>query len=374
MNLLYISDYSSGTGYGKAAIEFMRSLNVSGVNLFCRPIIFNSSILEKLPSDIEQIEKKQIKDIDVVIQHTLPNHMQYMSKYCNIGMFAYEADSYNGTGWKNQLNCMDEVFVFNKQMLESAKKSGVKKDCKIIPHATNTDKYFTKYNIPSFMKPLKKDNRFIFYTIGEFNRRKNLASLLMSFFLEFGRDENVCLLIKTSCDEKEFFSFCDQISSSLKYNILPQVALVNQRLSEEEICAIHYHSDCFIQTSHGEAWSIPAFEAMCFGKTPIVPASSGYLEYMDEDCGWLIPVSESQVFGMHKNNIDLCRGDEIWWQVDVSKTRQFMREAYTNEDARIKKSEVGISKSFAFSHAEIGKILLENIKWAIERKLSSGKK
>ena len=373
MNVLYINDYRTGTGYAKAGIEYIRSLKAAGINVFCRPLIFDLRFLEKIPEDILEIEKKEPKNIDAVIQHTLPIHMQYDSKYCNIGMFASETSHYKSSGWADNLNCMDSIFVFNEQMVSAAIKSGVKKDIKIIPHATNVDKYFTKYNKPKFIEEIKNNNKFIFYTIGEFNRRKNFASLLISYFLEFSKDENVCLLVKTSCSKDEFFSFCDEISKSLKINYLPEIALINTKLSEDEICSMHYNCDCFVQTSYGEAWSIPAFEAMCFGKTPIVPASSGYLSYMDDNCGWTIPVIESQVFGMTKNLPELYHGDEKWWQIDIPKARQFMREAYTNENNRLKKSENGINKSFSFSHAEIGKILAENIKWAIERKSLSGK-
>lgn len=373
MNLLYISDYRSFSGYGKAAIEYIRSLTTTEFNVFCRPLIFNGTKLTEIPEDIKEIEKKEPKNIDVIIQHTIPTHMQYASKYCNIGMFAWETNNFLSSGWKDNLNSMDEVFVFNKQMIDSCKKSGVVKEPKIIPHATNTDKYFKKYKIPKFMSDIKKNNKFIFYTIGEFNKRKNFASLLMSYILEFGKDENVCLLVKTNCSQEEFFNFCDQISISLKHKELPEIVLINDKLSEEEISSLHYYSDCFVQTSHGEAWSIPAFEAMCFGKTPIIPASSGYLDYMDNACGWLIPVNESQVFSMYKDNPEIYRGDEIWWQVDISKTKQFMREAYENKEIRIKKSENGIDRAFSFSHAEIGKLLSENIKWAIERKSLSGK-
>ena len=373
MNLLYISDYRSFSGYGKAAIEYIRSLSTTEFNVFCRPLIFNAIDLTEIPEDIKKIEDKEPKNIDVVIQHTIPAHMQYASKYCNIGMFAWETDSFVCSGWKDNLNSMDSVFVFNRQMVDACKKSGVTKELKVIPHATNTDKYFKKYKIPNFMSEIKTNDKFIFYTIGEFNKRKNMASLLMSYFLEFGKDENVCLLIKSNCSQEEFFTFCDQISNSLKCKYIPEVILINEKISEDEICSIHYYSDCFVQTSHGEAWSIPAFEAMCFGKTPIVPASSGYLDYMDNSCGWFIPVTESQVFSMFKDSPGLYRGDEIWWQVDISKTRQLMREAYSNEKIRLQKSENGIEKSFSFSHAEIGKLLSENIKWAIERKSLSGK-
>ena len=373
MNVLYISDYRSATGYGKAAIEYIRSLNASDINVYCRPLIFDKSNLEKIPEDIEKIENKRPNNIDVVIQHTLPNHMQYDAEYCNIGMFASETNSFKASGWSDHLNMMDGVFVFNNQMVDACKASGVNQEVKVIPHATNTDKFFRAYKPLDYIKSLKKNDKFIFYTIGEFNRSKNFASLIMAYLLEFGFDENVCLLVKTSCKEEEFFSLCNQISDSIKYKNLPEIALINSRLTEEEINSIHYNSDCFVQTSHGEAWSIPAFDAMCFGKTPIVPAASGYLNYMDNDCGWLVPVYESQVFGMNSNRPDLYRGDEIWWQVDISKTKQFMREAYENKENRTKKGENGMNRAFSFSHAEIGKLLSENIKWAIERKSLSGK-
>ena len=43
--------------------------------------------------------------------------------------------------------------------------------------------------------------------------------------------------------------------------------------------------------SHGEAWCIPAFEAMLFGNTPICSNDGGPKDFIDpknKDTGWLV--------------------------------------------------------------------------------------
>ena len=40
---------------------------------------------------------------------------------------------------------------------------------------------------------------------------------------------------------------------------------VDYYISEEDIYSIHSSCDCFVMPSYGEAWCIPAFDAMGFG-------------------------------------------------------------------------------------------------------------
>ena len=113
--------------------------------------------------------------------------MSYNGNYKNIGMYDYETDSINFK-WQKQLSLMDGVFVTNKY---SAKP--VNKNVKIVNHASNLDKYRQSYE-PFDIPHLK--NKFVFYFIGELNKRKNLEALLKAFHLEFKRHEDVELVLK----------------------------------------------------------------------------------------------------------------------------------------------------------------------------------
>jgi glycosyltransferase involved in cell wall biosynthesis len=293
--------------------------------------------------------------------------MDYMGHLRNIGLFQSETSNFAKTMWPTKLNSMDEVWVTCKQQREAAIKSGVTKKIKIIPQPCDTSKYSKSY------KPLGipgTENKFLFYFIGETNRRKGIEHLLKAFHLEFNPDEQVELVMKINSpgmSEKESIlhmnHYCNEIKNGLKLwpslDNYKREIVIAEYLSPENIMRLHNSCDCFVMPSYGEAWCIPAFDAMCMGKTPIITDDTGMKEYIGDDNGYVVKSYKEPVFGMMDTFNDLYTGREEWCRIDVLDLRKKMREAYQNHQERRVKSKNGIDSAYSYSYEKLGQQMKE---------------
>jgi glycosyltransferase involved in cell wall biosynthesis len=114
--------------------------------------------------------------------------------------------------------------------------------------------------------------------------------------------------------------------------------------------------------SYGEAWSIPAFDAMGFGKTPICSNTGGMADYIG-DSGILIDGRWEPVSGMTDTFADLFTGEEDWYSVDVNQLRRAMRKIYTmkssEQEEYSKMKRNGLVQAQKYSHENIGKLIKE---------------
>lgn len=364
MKVLYTGVYRDATGWGQAAIDYIMALDTAGVDVVCRPIKLNTN-QPQLPERILELEAKSSHGCDHVIQHILPHMMEFSGHFKkSIGLFASETSNFRATSWPDRLNAMTDAWVINRQMYFAANESFVKVPITVIPHATNVERF--QRNYAPFEQLNDHADTFKFYFIGEFNRRKNLAALIKAFHAEFHPDEPVNLVIKTSVPGKSpeqareiVHRFCDDIKPGLKmYNgdvkNFKREIIITDRLTDEGVCRLHKSCDCFVMPSYGEAWCIPAFDAMAFGKTPIVTAWSGFLDYVSEKNGWLVPCQIDQAFGVQDSFMDLYTGNETWGAVSVPALAGRMRKAFQEEGLRNRKAINGITRAHDFSYETIG--------------------
>ena len=113
--------------------------------------------------------------------------------------------------------------------------------------------------------------------------------------------------------------------------------------------------------SYGEAWSIPAFDAMGFGKTPICTNTGGMADYIG-DSGILVDGRWEPVSGMNDTFTDLFTGEENWYSVDINKLRKAMRKIYEMRNSKdseeyTKMKRNGLLQATKYSHEEIGKLI-----------------
>ena len=364
--VLYIGVYRDGTGWGHAAIDYMMSLRAAGVDVVARPYRLNNNN-EPLPEEILEMESKSSKGCDVCIQHILPHLMYYNGDFKkNIGLYVTETSNFRTTNWANHLNMMDEVWVPTKQNVEAAHDSDVNVPIKVVPHACDLSKFYQSYKPMEFRHQLSND--FIFYFIGESVRRKNIAAFVKAFHLEFNRSEPVQLLIKTSLSgmsPNECYghtvNYLNEIKRSMKLykevEDYKKEMIIVERLTEEEMCRLHNSCDCYVSSSFGEAWGIPAFDAMGFGKTPIVTDWGGYFEYVTGKNGWPVDYRLEPVTGVFNTFQDLYTSRENWASIDVNHLRACMREAYANQEMREEKSRHGKADVARYSYENVGKII-----------------
>ncbi len=364
--VLYIGVYRDGTGWGQAAIDYILALDAAGVDVVPRPLKLNDFNHEP-PARVLELEKKSAQGCDVVIQHVLPHQCVYDGHFRkNICLYASETSNFKSSVWADRLNLMDEAWVINLQMQYAAVMSGVTVTTRVIPHATDVERFQRSYEPLDVLKPYRERGDFLFYFVGEMVRRKNLAALLKAFHLEFDPYEPVQLVIKTSLPGKgheeargHIRGFCDEIKRGLKLHYPKQELVFTERLTDHGMMRLHAGCDCFVLPSYGEAWAIPAFDAMALGKTPIVTACGGFLGYMSDASGWLVRSHFEPVFGALDSFDDLYTGHENWEAVDIGHLRRCMRNAFGSESLRKDKARHGTARAYDFSYDRVGQLMKE---------------
>lgn len=377
MKVLYIGCYREGTGWGNSAIDYILALDSVGVDVVCRPVKLNNSNPD-LPNRILELESKDSSGCDVCIQHVLPHHMEYNSSFKkNIGLYFTETSSFEYSPWPNRINQLDEGWVSCQQSLDASIYSGVKIPLKIIPIPADISRFERTYpplDIPEI------ENTFTFYFIGEAIRRKNLVSLIKAFHLEFSPNELVSLVIKTnksnlSSEEchKHISEMCSQVKNNLKlYKNIDDYSkeiIITQRLSDEQMMGLHISCDCFVMPSFGEAWCIPAFNAMGFGKTPICTNVGGMSEFLKDGGGFLVEGNSEPVFGMTETFHDIYTGRENWCNIDIRYLQSEMRyvyDSYSHDDSEYMKiKDHGRKSVYDYSYQAVGELMKKGIEDAL---------
>lgn len=366
MKIAYLSVYRDGTGYANAAINNILALEAGGFDVVCRPVTLTG--VKDKNSPVAHLEQKDMQGVDVCIQHILPSMFQYKNGVKNIGFFAWETSHFKRSNWAECCNMMDEIWVPCEHNKKAAEDSGVTVPIKVFPHSCCLAKF--KQELEPLPIP-DIEGRFVFYTIAEMTKRKNFASLIRAYYTAFSNRDDVILLLKTNVPGKneaegaaEVKAMCSQIKQELHtYNgkdKYPKVGIVTSRLSEEELCRLHITGDCFVLPSRGEAWAIPAHDAMGFGNPVLLSKYGGFIDLVGNSLAseWLIDGQMTPCFGMPGK--DLYTGDEYWFDPCipdlVKKMRQRYELWYLTSDAI---HDSVREQAFSFSHEKVGKIAKE---------------
>ena len=128
-------------------------------------------------------------------------------------------------------------------MVKASKDSGVTIPIHVVPHAADFSKFesgYKKLDIPNI------HGDFVFYFVGELNKRKNLEAFVRAFHSEFGTNEPVSILIKSNkhglnSDQcaSQIQTICNTVKAGLKKhpNILnyKEDLIITDFLSEKDI-------------------------------------------------------------------------------------------------------------------------------------------
>jgi glycosyltransferase involved in cell wall biosynthesis len=368
MKILYIGHYKENSGWSKAAVDLISSIDSAGVDITCRNIKLTDKVC-KLPNRIMELESKPLQGIDFCIQHVLPHHLVGTSKFKkNISYYVSESNTLKCNNWHSNLNLMDEIWVPNHTQLHNMQQDGFK-HLKYIPHAFDLSKYSsqTKARID-----FKNDNcTFKFYYIADLNERKNIESVIKCFHSTFDRYEPVSLVLKIKkygINPNDLYKHVTDICESIKktLRIYPKVTDYHQEIiipddmKENEIDILHQTCDCFVNTTHGEGWSIPSFDAMCYGKTPVCSNEGGPKEYIkNQDGGFLVNGISGVCEHTDPAFYNIFTGRESWFVPDEEQTKYAMRFYYENRD-KIDRTR-GLKDAQEFSYENVGKMIKDSL-------------
>lgn len=371
MKVLYLGHYREGTGWAKAATDAILAMDRVGIEVVPRHINL-TGIEYEVPSSIEKLEKNTVAGAEYCIQHLLPHHLVGTDRFKkNIARFEGETLNINMQPWVVQLEQMDEVWVPNSQSWSSLIEDRVfvKEGIKVIPHPSDMVKFFgpssQSIDIPNI------NDTFKFYYIGDLNERKNLLSVIKCFHSEFESHENVSLIIKVkkfgqaAADTvNQVNSICSAVKQRLrmygKENYYRPEVVIGDDLPEDGIKSLHQYGDCFVCPSHGEAWSIPSFEAMAYGKTPICSNFGGPVDFIDaedKNTGTLVDGQLAICDCPDAAFPEILTGRELWFNPSEVGIKNAMRYYYENRNSIDRKA--GLRKAKEFSYESVGEKIKE---------------
>jgi glycosyltransferase involved in cell wall biosynthesis len=376
MKILYIGHYKEFGGWSQAAKDYVLALDSIGVDVVCRNVTLTQD--RKISGRLKELEDKNTDGCDICIQHVLPHHLVKTNNFKkNIAYLASESTSIAHLNWLESLKMMDEVWVPNQDLAESLKQDGISAKIAVVPHTVSTDKYKKQYGRINITGA---ENNFKFYYIGDANDRKNLESIITCFHSEFEKYENVSLILKTKkfgYNEPQLNDYVNNICNKVKTDIrmYPNLSgykkdiLISNEISNDQLLQLHVSCDCFVCPSHGEAWSIPSFDAMAFGNTPICSNFGGPKEFIDKS-NWRTGTLVRGVYSTCKCSDsafpDMFTGREYWFQPCEMNIRKQMRtyyESWKNDPISYKprNQSVGLKAAEKYSYNNVANLMMEKI-------------
>jgi glycosyltransferase involved in cell wall biosynthesis len=383
MKVAYLSVHRDGTGYAHQAINNLLAIEAGGIDIVARAIRLSRTPNNELAARVQHLEQKTTDNVDVVIQHILPHMFEYKAGVKNIGMICWETSHFLRSNWPHCCNMMDEIWVPSLQSAKAVEESNVNVPVRILPCACDQKRFA---NPPSGLDIPQLKNKCVFYTIGEMTRRKNIIATLRAFYTAFSMRDDVALVIKTNVPGQTPQESIETLQNTIndvkkslhtyvRHPYYPPVLCITDFLSEQKLDQLHMSCDVFVSASHGEAWGIPAHDAMGFGRPAILSNWGSYPELMyaqasrywkddagtfmwpgNIDCGWLVYGQLTPCFGQTDSFPDLYTGKELWFDPNVVRLAVSMNEAYKEwGDGSLSKRGLAASKrAVEFSYDKVG--------------------
>jgi hypothetical protein len=336
---------------------------------------------------IEHIVQGLNERPDIFMQVTVPNEFQPIGHY-NIGVTAGIETTICALDWIHGCNRMDLIIVPSEHsknvLVGTAYNENDKRTGQIVKHhklEKPIEVLFegfdeTIFGLPTDIKvdgldKIKEDFAFLFvghWLRGNFGEdRKNVGMMIKSFAMAF-KNEKVkpALILKTSSatfSVRDREAIMKNIKASLgeDYDKVP-VYLLHGDLTQEEMNALYQHPKvkAMLNFTKGEGFGRPLLEFSLTGKPVIVSGWSGHVDFLTEGAVLL----EGEFRNVHESVADqFLLKESNWFNVNVSKALNVIRDVYKNYNIYKQKSEqLAISNKNKFSIGSMTKVFDDVLK------------
>lgn len=179
---------------------------------------------------------------------------------------------------KSAYNDADALISVGEKLKVSMMKY-TNKDITVIPNIVDMEK-FNKKN----KKNKKNTDEFIFITICNLKKNKNIDFLINAFNISFKGNNNIKLIILGDGEEK------DELNKMIiDYEMTKQIKILGA-VDRNSISSYIQKSDAFVLPSKYETFGIVYIEALACGAPIIATECGGPEDFFNEDLGYMIPL------------------------------------------------------------------------------------
>jgi glycosyltransferase involved in cell wall biosynthesis len=366
----YVAPVFDSSGYASASRNYIFSLYKKGIPICVEPHCFeanqNSIGTEEERRVLAELIATPIP-YDIVICQLTPDmallHRE-AGKY-NIAYFAWETSKVHPK-WVDCINQMNEVWVPCEWNVAALKSSGVNIPIRKIPHSIDTELFESIVEAePTISIPLT--STYIFYSIFQWQPRKNPEALLRSYLNAFSNDEDVILLVKTyirdgAPAEREYISeTVRKIKMDMGFASYPKMMFLFDMMSDEQMRFLHKRADCFVGLSHSEGWGLTPFEAGLAGNPVIATDAGGHREFLNSENSFPVKSQWAYVRGMSVFN-HWYLGSGLWADPDEVHATELMRYVFENKlAAKEKGSKLQKDITEKFSLDKVSDIMIRRL-------------
>ena len=362
----YIGPVFDGSGYAEAARNYVLAIHKKGYPIQLAPITFEKTRPEL--GEEGEILRSLVNapvDYDKVIVHSTPDLWHHwtkreQNKYI-IGYTVWETSNLHPI-WTDACNKVREVWVPCDWNMKVFADSGVKSPLYKIPHAIDVP---DPNAIPDFNLEGIGPNDYIFYSVFQWQERKNPYGLLSAYTAAFTGVDDVVLVLKTyrqdhSDDREQIIKLIKDFRQFMNLEHYPKMFLVVENMSRDGILGLHKRGDCFFLLQRSEGWGLPHFEAAASGKPVITPGYGGQTDFLKEDNSYLLDYTLTPVGGMTWS--PYYQGNQYWAEPNVKHAVETLRHVYNNKDeaaAKGKRAQQFVSDNFTWDR--IGDMVVERL-------------
>ncbi|QDU73736.1 D-inositol-3-phosphate glycosyltransferase [Bremerella volcania] len=240
--------------------------------------------------------------------------------------------------WIPHIQKFDQVWVPSQHSADAFRRSWIAPEkIHIVPGCLDTEIFQpdgVKCSLPSQMQ-----GKFVFLSVFDWVPRKGGELLVQNYCREFAPGEGTGLLIKLSrihgMSLEEIRGRLDECLHAIGQSLeeRPDVCLLDQETTTQEMAALYRSVDAFVLPSRGEGWGRPYMEAMACGLPTIGTDATGQIDFMTEENSLLIPAKEVDVPENAARDFPLFDGHR-WCEPNCDELRRLMRQVVNDPKLR----------------------------------------
>lgn len=317
------------SGYGLAAIAYVRALVNAGVPVHWVPIVHDGAGIrplatgDVLPLSLRSTEDASLADLpallaatsaaiacDTIVAHTVPEHWPALFERGrrNVGCTVWETDRIP-SHWRTLLDRADRVLVPCAMNRDAFVAGGVRAPVRVVPHVRrHAWNAFAPAEIAAARRRLGIEGaRFVFVSINAWDPRKALPAQLDAFVRAFRDEDRVALVLKTGATgfgppphyaEEPALAMAQRAVDAATDELdrdAPPICVLPLELDGRGVDLLHELSDAYVTLAHGEGWGLGMFDAAARGTPVLATGWGGHLDFLGADWPGAIPYRMTRV-------------------------------------------------------------------------------